>query len=339
MKAITFETFGGPEVLQVSEVPVPEVRPADLLVRVHAAGVNRADLTHRTGGYGRPNFGDSLIIGLEISGEVIEIGSEVSGYQVGDRVMGVVGGGAYAEIARIDYRMAMPIPAALDYVHAAAIPEVFVTAHEAMIHLAKLKHGESVLIHAAAGGVGSAAVQLAYATGAKVFATAEGGKMSRVENLGADFAIDYKTQDFAQVVAKHTDGQGVDVIIDFVGEAYFSRNINSLAKGGRLVQVGILGGGGEVNLKLEDVLYRHLQIIGTVMKSRTQSEKHAMVRRFREHWLDRFEGGGSLEPVVDSTFPLAKAADAHRKMEASLNVGKIILTMPPAPDSISFTQF
>ncbi|MBP2838658.1 NAD(P)H-quinone oxidoreductase [Pseudomonas sp. PNP] len=339
MKAITFETFGGPEVLQVSEVPVPEVRPADLLVRVHAAGVNRADLTHRTGGYGRPNFGDSLIIGLEISGEVIEIGTEVSGYQVGDRVMGVVGGGAYAEIARIDYRMAMPIPAALDYVHAAAIPEVFVTAHEAMIHLAKLKQGESVLIHAAAGGVGSAAVQLAYATGAKVFATAEGGKMSRVENLGADFAIDYKTQDFAQVVAKHTDGQGVDVIIDFVGEPYFSRNIKSLAKGGRLVQVGILGGGGYVGLRLEDILYRHLQIIGTVMKSRTQPEKHAMVRRFHEHWLDRFKGGGSLEPVVDSTFPLAKAADAHRKMEASLNVGKIILTMPPAPDSISFTQF
>ncbi|MDH0132435.1 NAD(P)H-quinone oxidoreductase [Pseudomonas asiatica] len=325
MKAITFETFGGPEVLQVSEVPVPEVRPADLLVRVHAAGVNRADLTHRTGGYGHPNFGDSLIIGLEISGEVLEVGSEVSGYQVGDRVMGVVGGGAYAEIARIDYRMAMPIPAELDYVHAAAIPEVFVTAHEAMIHLAKLKRGESVLIHAAAGGVGSAAVQLAYAAGAKVFATAEVGKLSRV---GAEFTIDYKAQDFAQVVAQHTDGQGVDVIIDFVGEPYFTRNIKSLAKGGRLVQVGILGGGGEVNLKLEDLLYRHLQIIGTVMKSRTQSEKHAMVRRFREHWLDRFEGGGSLEPVVDSTFPLARAADAHRKMEASMNVGKIILTMP-----------
>lgn len=329
MKAITFETFGGPEVLQVSEVPVPQVRPSDLLVRVHAAGVNRADLTHRTGGYGRPNFGDSLIIGLEISGEVIEVGNEVSGYQVGDRVMGVVGGGAYAEIARIDYRMAMRIPAALDYVHAAAIPEVFVTAHEAMIHLAKLKQGDSVLIHAAAGGVGSAAVQLAYATGAKVFATAEVGKLSRVENLGADFTIDYKAQDFAQVVAQHTDGQGVDVIIDFVGEPYFTRNIQSLAKGGRLVQVGILGGGGAVGLRLEDILYRHLQIIGTVMKSRTQPEKHAMVKRFREHWLDRFEGGGSLVPVVDSIFPLAQAADAHRKMEASLNVGKIILTMPP----------
>nr|WP_236184699.1 zinc-binding dehydrogenase [Pseudomonas juntendi] len=166
---------------------------------------------------------------------MIEVGSEVSGYQVGDRVMGVVGGGAYAEIVRIDYRMAMPIPADLDYVHAAAIPEVFVTAHEAMIHLAKLKPSESVLIHAAAGGVGSAAVQLAYATGAEVFATAEVGKLSGAENLGADFTIDYKTQDFAQGIAQHTDGNGVDVIIDFVGEPYFTRNLQSLAKGGRLV--------------------------------------------------------------------------------------------------------
>lgn len=327
MKAITFETFGGPEVLQISEVATPEVRPTDLLVQVHAAGVNRADLTHRTGGYGRPDFGDSPIIGLEIAGEVIGIGSEASGYRIGDRVMGVVGGGAYAQIARIDYRMAMPIPARLDYVHAAAIPEVFVTAHEALLHLARLKQGESVLIHAAAGGVGSAAVQLAHATGATVFATTDAGKLSRVEHLGAEFAIDYKAQDFAEVVAYHTAARGVDVIIDFVGAPYFSRNLKSLAKGGRLVQVGILGGGGEVGLTLEDVLYRHLQIIGTVMKSRSQPEKHAMVRRFREHWLDRFSGRGCLEPVVDSTFPLAQAAQAHRKMEAALNVGKIILTM------------
>lgn len=329
MKAITFAAFGDADVLELTDVAAPQVRPTDLLVRVYAAGVNRADLTHRTGGYGHPNFGDSLIIGLEIAGEVIEKGSAVTGYEVGDRVMGVVGGGAYAELARIDYRMAMPIPAELDYVHAAAIPEVFVTAHEAMMHLARLKAGDSVLIHAAAGGVGSAAVQLAYATGATVYATTEGSKISRVEHLGADVAIDYKAVDFAEVIASKTNGRGVDVIIDFVGEPYFARNIASLANGGRLVQVGILGGGGDVSLKLEDILYRHLQIIGTVMKSRTQPEKHAMIKRFREHWLDRFEGGGSLEPVVDSTYPLSNAADAHRKMESARNVGKIILTMQP----------
>ncbi|MBD9439568.1 NAD(P)H-quinone oxidoreductase [Pseudomonas sp. PDM04] len=329
MKAITFAAFGDADVLELTDVAAPQVRPTDLLVRVYAAGVNRADLTHRTGGYGHPNFGDSLIIGLEIAGEVIEKGSAVTGYEIGDRVMGVVGGGAYAELARIDYRMAMPIPAELDYVHAAAIPEVFVTAHEAMMHLARLKAGDSVLIHAAAGGVGSAAVQLAYATGATVYATTEGSKISRVEHLGADVAIDYKAEDFAEVIASKTNGRGVDAIIDFVGEPYFARNLASLANGGRLVQVGILGGGGNVALKLEDILYRHLQIIGTVMKSRTQPEKHAMIKRFREHWLDRFEGGGSLEPVVDSTYPLSRAADAHRKMESAQNVGKIILTMQP----------
>ncbi|MHA6129841.1 NAD(P)H-quinone oxidoreductase [Pseudomonas fluorescens group sp. PF-1] len=330
MKAITIEEFGNPDVLKLSDVPDPLVRPADLLVRVYAAGVNRADLTHRTGGYGRPDFGDSPIIGLEIAGEVIEKGNAVVGFEVGDRVMGVVGGGAYAELARIDYRMAMPIPAQLDYVHAAAIPEVFVTAHEALMHLARLKPGDSVLIHAAAGGVGSAAVQLAYATGATVYATTDGSKLSRVEHLGADVAIDYKNSDFAEVIASKTDGRGVDVIIDFVGEPYFARNLASLANGGRLIQVGILGGGGKVALELEHILYRHLQIIGTVMKSRTPPEKHDMIKRFREHWLERFEGGGCLEPVVDSTFPLSRAADAHRRMESSENVGKIILTMQPA---------
>ncbi|WP_109480176.1 NAD(P)H-quinone oxidoreductase [Paraburkholderia sp. C35] len=327
MKAIAFEQFGDADVLQLADAPTPEVRPTDLLVRVHAAGVNRADLTHRRGGYGRPNFGDSTIMGLEIAGEVIEPGSDTQGYKIGDRVMGVVGGGAYAELARIDWRMAMPVPASLDYVHAAAIPEVFVTAHEAMLHLGNLQRGDSVLIHAAAGGVGSAAVQLAYATGARIFATAEGSKLERVAQLGADVVIDYRNEDFADVIAKQTDGRGVDVVIDFVGTPYFARNVASMANGGRLVQVGILGGGGQVSVSLEDILYRHLQIKGTVMKSRAQEEKHAMVQRFREHWLDRFEGGASLEPVVDSTFALARAADAHRRMESSANVGKIILTM------------
>jgi NADPH:quinone reductase len=327
MKAITFDQFGEADVLQLADVPAPEVRPDDLLVRVYAAGVNRADLTHRRGGYGRPNFGDSTIMGLEIAGEVIETGRAVQGYKVGDRVMGVVGGGAYAELARLDWRMAMPIPEGLDYVHAAAIPEVFVTAHEALIHLGRLQRGDSVLIHAAAGGVGSAAVQLAHASGATVFATAESSKLERVLQLGADHAIDYRTQDFAEVIAGKTDKRGVDVVIDFVGEPYFARNIASLANGGRLVQVGILGGGGKVSVELEQILYRHLQIIGTVMKSRAQAEKHSMVRRFREHWLERFGGDTGLEPVVDSTFALERAADAHRRMESSMNVGKIILTM------------
>jgi putative PIG3 family NAD(P)H quinone oxidoreductase len=327
MKAIVFEQFGEADVLQVADVPQPEMRPDDLIVRVHAAGVNRADLTHRRGGYGRPNFGDSNIKGLEIAGEVLEVGDAVRGFTIGDRVMGVVGGGAYAEIARLDWRMALPIPAALDYVRAAAIPEVFVTAHEAMLHLGRLKTGDSVLIHAAAGGVGSAAVQLARATGATVYATAEASKLEQVKRLGADCVIDYRTQDFSQIVAEQTSRRGVDVVIDFIGAPNFARNISSLANGGRLVQVGILGGGGQVSVALEDILYRHLQIVGTVMKSRPQAEKHAMVQRFREHWLDRFSNGAGLVPVVDCAYPLERASDAHRRMESAQNVGKIILTM------------
>lgn len=326
MKAIQMKSFGAADVLELGDAPRPELRPDDLLVRVYAAGVNRADLTHRKGGYGHANFGDSTIIGLEIAGEVIEIGSAVQGVRIGDRVMGVVGGGAYAELARIDYRMALPVPESLDYVQAAAIPEVFVTAHEALLHLARLQSGDSVLIHAAAGGVGSAAVQLAHASGAKVYATSESSKHARVAALGADVLIDYKREDFAAVIAEHTEGRGVDVIIDFIGEPYFARNIASLAPGGRLVQVGILGGGGEVSVQMQQILYRHLQIIGTVMKSRTQPQKHAMVQRFRQHWLDGF-GSGGLQPVIDSTFPLARAGDAHRRMESAQNIGKIILTM------------
>jgi NADPH2:quinone reductase len=165
MKAILYDDFGDAEVLHLASAPDPELRPSDLLVRVHAAGVNRADLTHRRGGYGWPNFGDSSIVGLEIAGEVIAAGADATRFKPGDQVLGIFGGGAYAELARIDHRMAMPIPVGLDFVEAAPVPEVFVTAHEALIHLAHLKHSETVLIHAASGGVGSAAVQLAHATG------------------------------------------------------------------------------------------------------------------------------------------------------------------------------
>lgn len=326
MKAITFAEFGDADVLRLTDVPDPEVRPHDLLVRNRAAGLNRADLTHRRGGYGRANFGDSDIMGLEIAGEVIAVGPEVQGFTIGDRVMGIVGGGGYAELARIDYRMAMLIPDGLGDVHAGALPEVFVTAWEALGHLGRIVAGESVLIHAAAGGVGSAAVQLAHAAGAKVFATADGSKRDALVSFGADVAIDYKTEDFEAVVNESTDGRGVDVVVDFVGAPYLARNIRSLDFGGRLVQVGILGGIDGAEFPLDRVLYRHLQIMGTVMKSRPPAVKQAMTRRFADRWLTSFSRNG-LAPVIDTTFPLAQAADAHRRMESNLNVGKIILTM------------
>lgn len=326
MKAITFEEFGAPEVLKVTDVENPLLRPNDLLIRTHAAGVNRADLTHRKGGYGRPDFGDSTIMGLEVAGEVVAVGDAVEGYKPGDRVMGIVGGGAYAEFSRIDYRMAMPIPDRLDYIQAAAITEVFVTAHEALIHLGKLKAGETVLIHAGAGGVGGAAVQLAHATGATVFTTVKAGNQEQARKLGADWLIDYEKEDFSEVINKLTDGKGVDLILDFIGAPYFERNINTLDFGGRLIQIGIMGGIDNAKIPLDRLLYRHLQITGTVMKSRSQDVKHAMSRRFREHWLSSFEKG-VLNPVIDSVYPLSEAAAAHQRMESGLNVGKIVLKM------------
>jgi putative PIG3 family NAD(P)H quinone oxidoreductase len=326
MQAITFDDFGAADVLKIAEVPEPVLRPDDLLVRTRAAGVNRADLTHRRGGYGRPDFGDSTIMGLEIAGEVIAVGANVQGFQIGDRVMGIVGGGAYAEIARIDYRMAMPIPAGLDFIQAAAITETFVTAHEALIHLGKLQAGETVLIHAGAGGVGGAAVQLAHASGATVITTAQSEAHALVHSMGADHAIDYVDEDFAEVVARLTDNRGVDLILDFIGAPYFERNVNSLTYGGRLVQIGIMGGIEDARIPLDRLLYRHLQIIGTVMKSRSQEVKHAMSRRFRERWLAHFVNDG-LTPVIDSVYPLAEAGTAQQRMENGLNVGKVVLTM------------
>lgn len=326
MQAIIFDNFGAADVLHIGEALEPLLRPNDLLVRTRAAGVNRADLTHRRGGYGWPDFGDSTIMGLEIAGDVIAVGENVEGYAVGDRVMGIVGGGAYAEVARIDYRMAMPIPDGLDYVHAAAITEVFVTAHEALIHLGKLQPGETVLIHAGAGGVGGAAVQLAHATGATVFATAQASAHELVRRLGADHPIDYVNEDFAEVVDRLTDKRGVDLILDFIGAPYFERNVNSLAFGGRLVQIGIMGGIENARIPLDRLLYRHLQIIGTVMKSRTQEVKHGMSCRFKERWLAHFVKDG-LTPVIDSVYPLAQAGAAQQRMEDGLNVGKIVLTM------------
>jgi putative PIG3 family NAD(P)H quinone oxidoreductase len=326
MQAIIFDKFGAADVLQIGEAPEPMLRPNDLLVRTRAAGVHRADLMHRRGGYGWPDFGDSTIMGLEIAGDVIAVGENVEGYAVGDRVMGIVGGGAYAEVARIDYRMAMPIPDGLDYVHAAAITEVFVTAHEALIHLGKLQPGETVLIHAGAGGVGGAAVQLAHATGATVFASAQASAHELVRRLGADHPIDYTNEDFAEVVDRLTEKRGVDLILDFIGAPYFERNVNALAFGGRLVQIGIMGGIDNARIPLDRLLYRHLQIIGTVMKSRTQEVKHGMSRRFKERWLAHFVKDG-LTPVIDSVYPLAQAGAAQQRMEDGLNVGKIVLTM------------
>lgn len=330
MQAIVFDDFGGPEVLMVRDVARPEVRPTDLLVRNTSIGVNRADLSHRKGAYGRAYFGDADTMGLEIAGTVVEVGEQVHGFVVGDRVMGIVGGGAYAEFSRIDHRMAMHVPENLTLVEAGAVAEVFVTAHEALFHLGRLQEGESVLVHAAAGGVGSAAVQLARAAGARVFATGKADKHDAIRGFGADECIDYTSEDFQAVVEARTAGRGVDVVIDFIGAPYLERNVRSLAVGGRMVVVGLLGGFEGAALPMDLVLFRHLQIIGTVMKSRPAEVKQAMVQRFAQRWLSALQAG-TIRPVIDSKFSLADAAQAHRRMESGESVGKILLL----PDELS----
>lgn len=326
MKAVLFDEFGAAGVLRLADAPMPEPRAGDLLVKVRAAGVNRADLLQRQGYYGRQSYGESDLLGLEVAGEVVAVGSDVTDIRPGERVMAIVGGGAYAEYARVDRGMAVLIPENLDYVGAAAVMESFVTAWEAAVHLGGTAKGMAVLIHAAAGGVGSAGVEIAHALGARVFATANAERRTDVLALGAEAVFDYRTEDFEQAVRDATGGQGVDAIVDFVGGDYLARNLRSLAPGGRLVQVGLLGGKDSTNIPLSVLLHNHLRLIGTVMKSRTADEKRAMVRRFAEGALPMFVDS-RLKPLVGKVFPLAQAAEAHRAMEAGGGFGKIVLNV------------
>lgn len=326
MKYIIFDDFGGPDVLRLAEVPLPELRPTDILVKVMASGVNRADLLQREGHYGSRAFGDSPVLGLEVAGEVIAVGEAVADFSVGDRAMSIVGGGAYAEVARADSGLSVHIPDGMSYVEAAAVMESFVTAYEALCHLGQMRPEHIVLVHAASGGIGSAVVQLAVAMGARVFATASGNNIDNVRSLGAEAVWDYRRQDFEAEIIDATGSRGADVVIDFIGGSYLARNIRSLAEGGRLVQVGLLGRDDNAIIPLDTVLYKHLKVMGTVMKSRAIEQKRAMVRRFAQNALPMF-GDGRLRPLVGDVFPLDRAADAHRRMEAGGGFGKVVLQM------------
>ncbi|MDR3435597.1 NAD(P)H-quinone oxidoreductase [Telmatospirillum sp.] len=308
---MVFDRFGGADVLRLADVPAPDMRPGDLLVRILAAGVNRADLLQREGYYGTQSFGESDLLGLELAGEVVAVGNSVTDIRPGERVMAIVGGGAYAEYARVDRGMAVRIPEHLGTVEAGAVMESFVTAWETVVHLGGTAAGDKILVHAAAGGVGSAAVEIVHALGATVFATAAAARHADVQTLGADIVFDYRSEDFEAGVLGATGGKGVDVVIDFVGGGYLARNLRSLAPGGRLVQVGLLGGEDDATITLGLVLHNHLRLIGTVMKSRSVDEKRAMIRRFADGALPMF-ADGRLTPVVGKTFPLADAALAHR---------------------------
>ena len=323
MKAITINGDGGPEVLQLSEVSPPQPTQTQLLVDVKATALNRVDLIQRRGGYPPPP-GESEILGLEIAGTVSGMGEAVTGFNEGDRVFGLVGGGGYAEQAVIDYRMAMFIPDKWSFEEAAAVPEVFFTANENIFTLGRLSDGESILIHAGGSGVGTAGIQIAHHAGARVFVTA--GTPNKIDNckaLGAIAGINYKESDFVAEIERLTDGEGVDVVLDFIGAPYLARNLQILKTKGRLLQVGLMGGSAtEIDLGI--VMRKRLQVIGSVMRPQSLEEKIFITQRFVDRWLPELKAG-TLRPVIDSVYPLAQTREAHQYMEANRNFGKIIL--------------
>jgi putative PIG3 family NAD(P)H quinone oxidoreductase len=325
MKAIVIREPGGPEVLALEEVPEPELREGQVLLEVKATALNRADLLQRRGVYPPPK-GETEILGLECSGLVAALGPGAAGPAVGSRVMALLPGGGYAERVAVPERMALPIPEGMSFEHAAAIPEAFLTGQEALFSLGRLAARETVLIHAAAGGVGSAAVQLAHEHGARVIATAGSDeKLDLVRQLGADVIVNYKERDFSEAVRDATGGRGADVVLDFVGGSYWEAHTRCLAVAGRVVVIGVLGGvTAEVNLA--QLLMKRWQILGLVMRSRSVADKVAISQTFAREWLPRFSPG-RLAPVVDSVFPLSEAAAAHERMEKNANRGKIVLSV------------
>src|ERR1051325_11297628 len=320
MKAILVKNPGGPDAMQYGDAPDPTPQADELLVRVHATAVNRADVLQRRGFYPPPP-GASDILGLEIAGEVVRPAGR---WKKGDRVMGVVPGGAYAQFATLVAAQALPIPANLSYQQAAAIPEAFETAYLNLFMLGKLKRGEVALIHAGASGVGSAAIQLARAAGARVFVTAgSDDKLKFCRDLGAEIAINYKQEKFSERVLKATDNRGVDVILDFIGAAYWTDNLTSMARFGRLTLIGFLGASkGELDLAL--LLQKALTVATTTLRRLPAPQKEELVKSLSDFALDRF-ARGEFKPLVDSVYPLDRAADAHRHMEANKNLGKIVL--------------
>ncbi len=324
MRAAVITEHGGPEVFAIREEPDVQPGPEEVLLAVHATALNRADLLQRIGRYpGPPGTRDDLP-GLEAAGTVIEVGNKVSGWQLGDRVMALLGGGGYGSRVAVHERMLMDVPAGLDFEQAAAIPEVFLTAYDALVSQCGLGPGESVLVHAVGSGVGTAAVQIAAQMGCRVFGTAGSTeKLTRVVELGLAVGINYHERDFAEVVREETGGRGVDVVLDVVGAEYWTRNVASLAIRGRMVVVGTMSGP-KADLDLGPVMRKRLRLHGTVLRSRPLEEKAALTQEVARRLLPLFEAG-RLVPVVDRVFPLAEVAEAHRYMESNANVGKIVL--------------
>jgi putative PIG3 family NAD(P)H quinone oxidoreductase len=317
---------GGPDVLRAIERPDPVPGSGDVLIRVAAAGVNRPDVMQRRGNYPPPP-GASDIPGLEVAGTVAAVGDGVSGWRVGDRVCALVAGGGYATMCVAPAPQCLPVPSPLDFVAAAAIPETFFTVWTNVFDRGHLKSGETALFHGGSSGIGTTAIQLAAVRGSTVIVTAGSDEKCRAcEALGAKHAINYRSQDFVEAVKQLTNKRGVDLILDIMGGDYLPRNLVALATDGRLVQIGLMGGESST-VDLRRVIGRRLTITGSSLRPRSVDEKGAIASALkREVWplLER----GTVKPIVHKVFPLAEAAAAHRLMESSDHIGKIVLTAP-----------
>ncbi len=325
MKAIVIKEYGGPEVLELRNVSQPVGGPEDVVVAVKAVALNRADLLQRMGLYPQPGpKPDVEIPGLEFAGEVAEVGSRSQGFTVGDRVMGILSGGGYAERVVVNHRLLTRVPDVLSWREAAAVPEAFVTAHDALSQC-RLIVGESVLIHAVGSGVGVAAVQIASIMGASPLMGTAGSpsKLAAAHDLGLEGGIVYKNQDFVAETKSATSGRGADVVVDFIGAAYLARNLEVLALKGRMIVIGMLGGI-KAELNLATMLAKRLEIRGTLLRSRSLEEKAAALRAFEKSVLPSL-ASGRIQPVVDRVFPIDEVSEAHRYMETNANFGKIVL--------------
>jgi NADPH2:quinone reductase len=324
MRVILTDGPGAPEVLRLGTGPLPELRPGDLLVRVQAAGVNRPDIAQREGKYPPPPDA-SPILGLEVAGTVAALGEGTVGWAVGDRVCALANGGGYAEYCAVPATQCLPWPAGYDAVQAAALPETYFTVWANLFQLGRLHAGESVLIHGGTGGIGVTAIQLAAEFGAVVFTTVGSLDKARAcERLGAHAAINYHDTDFAEEITRLTAHRGVDVILDMVGAPYFARNIASLKRAGRLLMIAFMQGSRVDNVDLLPIMVKRLTVTGSTMRPRTAAEKAAVAKGLLERvWpvLDE----GRCAPVIETSFPLAQAAEAHRLMETRSHIGKIML--------------
>ena len=325
MRFIDMAGPGGPEVLVLATGPVPQPGPGEVLIRVAAAGVNRPDVLQRTGSYPPPP-GASPVLGLEVAGTIAALGPGVTEWRQGDTVCALVPGGGYAEYCVTPAPQCLPVPHGLSLIEAAGLPETFFTVWSNVFDRGRLKPGESFLVHGGSSGIGTTAIQLARAFGARVFATAGSPEKCAVcRELGAERAIDYRQEDFAAAIKEATQGRGVDVILDMVGGPYIEKNLRSLAVEGRLVQIAFLQGS-KVTLDLVHLMMRRQTITGSTLRPRPVADKAAIAQALREKVWPLIEKK-QVRPIVDRSFPLAEAAEAHRLMESSAHIGKILLTI------------